>query len=410
MKTRDRQDHVEAFLSRFEKKVNNCNLIIENVARNESTEAILDETLLKHFIIRPMQEMTKFRGSKYIGHPAEIRIKLGVPEFICQDDDTDDGSNETAASDATNAWRGSAAAGWPSAATARSATFPTDAAGYQKSGTAESRLYDFIEPRYALDDIYLPQSVREQITEALLLVKNHDTLFNVWGLENTVKKGTGLVFNFYGPPGTGKSITAEAIAKEIGRAVMLVNYPNLESKYVGETPKNIQKVFADAKQRDAVLVFDEADSFLGKRLTSVTQAADYGVNVTRSTMFMEIEKYNGIVIFTTNLVRNYDAAFMRRILASVEFTMPDQNGRQVIWELLLPPAMPLGDSVNPAVLAERYEDLSGADIKDAILLAALACIRCEAKCVDLTHFDQAIKRIRNRRLPEPKIMIKEEDL
>ena len=84
-------------------------------------------------------------------------------------------------------------------------------------------------------------------------MKNHDTLFNVWGLENTVKKGTGLVFNFYGPPGTGKSITAEAIAKEIGRAVMLVNYPNLESKYVGETPKNIQKVFADAKQRDAVL-------------------------------------------------------------------------------------------------------------------------------------------------------------
>ncbi|HCX70263.1 MAG TPA: ATP-binding protein, partial [Firmicutes bacterium] len=119
----------------------------------------------------------------------------------------------------------------------------------------------------------------------------------------------------------------------------------LESKYVGETPKNIQKVFADAKQHDAVLVFDEADSFLGKRLTSVTQAADYGVNVTRSTMFMEIENYSGIVIFTTNLIRNYDAAFMRRILASVEFALPDQNGRQVIWGLLLPKDMPLSDAV-----------------------------------------------------------------
>ena len=82
MKTRDRQDHVEAFLSRFEKKVNNCNLIIENVARNESTEAILDETLLKHFIIRPMQEMTKFRGSKYIGHPQKLGSRLGVGVYM----------------------------------------------------------------------------------------------------------------------------------------------------------------------------------------------------------------------------------------------------------------------------------------------------------------------------------------
>lgn len=378
MKAHNAQDHLEAFLSRFEKRINDCNLIIENVARNESTQEILDETLFKHFLVKPMQEMTKFGGSKYIGQPVEVRIKLAVPGFINQ------AGSETAAS--------------------------ADAADNPKPN-GEPKLFDFVEPRYSLDDVYLPQPVREQITEALLLVKNREKIFNEWGLENTVKKGAGLVFNFYGPPGTGKSITAEAIAKEIGRAVMLVNYPNLESKYVGETPKNIQKVFADAKQHDAVLVFDEADSFLGKRLTSVTQAADYGVNVTRSTMFMEIENYSGIVIFTTNLIRNYDAAFMRRILASVEFALPDQNGRQVIWGLLLPKDMPLSDAVNPAVLAERYEDLTGADIKDTILLAALACIRCGEKHIDLTHFDLAFDRIRKRRLPEPEpnIVIKEEE-
>ena len=279
MKAHNAQDHLEAFLSRFEKRINDCNLIIENVARNESTQEILDETLFKHFLVKPMQEMTKFGGSKYIGQPVEVRIKLAVPEFINQ------AGGETAAS--------------------------ADAADNPKPN-GEPKLFDFVEPRYSLDDVYLPQPVREQITEALLLVKNREMLFNEWGLESTVKKGAGLVFNFYGPPGTGKSITAEAIAKEIGRAVMIVNYPNLESKYVGETPKNIQKVFADAKQHDAVLVFDEADSFLGKRLTSVTQAADYGVNVTRSTMFMEIENYSGIVIFTTNLIRNYDAVFTEK--------------------------------------------------------------------------------------------------
>ena len=373
-------------LSQCAKRINDCNLIIENVLRNDSNQEIMDEMLLNHFFVRPMQEMAKVTGSKYIGKPVEVRIKLAVPAV---------------ASDATAAAADSTA---------------TAAADGPKPGI-DSKLFDLIEPRYALDQVYLPQPVREQIMEALLLVQNRVKLFNNWGLESTVKKGTGLVFNFYGPPGTGKSITAEAIAKEIGRPVMLVNYPNLESKYVGETPKNIQKVFADAKQYDAVLIFDEADSFLSKRLTSVTQAADYGVNVTRSTMFMEIENYSGIVIFTTNLIRNYDAAFMRRILASVEFTLPDRYGREVIWGLLLPSKMPLSDAVNPAVLAERYAGLTGADIKDAILLAALSCTRCQEERVDLTHFDLAYGRLLKRRLPEPgpelkrepNIVIKEEE-
>ena len=110
-----------------------------------------------------------------------------------------------------------------------------------------------------------------------------------------------IILNFYGKAGTGKSMAAEAVAKALGKKIYHINYSELESKYVGETPKNIRKAFECATRDDAMLIFDEADSFLGKRLTSVTQSADYGVNITRSVLLMELEKFAGVVVFTTNL-------------------------------------------------------------------------------------------------------------
>lgn len=129
-------------------------------------------------------------------------------------------------------------------------------------------------------------------------------LLEEWDLKSIPRSGTRAVLNFYGPPGTGKSITAEGVAAHPAKPVMAVNYANLESKYVDGTPKNIRRTFAQAREKEAVLVFDEADLFLGRRLTNVTQAAGYGVNVTRSTMFMKIESFSGILIFTTNLIQN----------------------------------------------------------------------------------------------------------
>lgn len=128
-------------------------------------------------------------------------------------------------------------------------------------------------------------------------------------------------------------MTAEAVAKVLNKKVYHINYSELESKYVGETPKNIRRAFECATRDDAVLIFDEADSFLGKRLSSVTQSADYGVNSTRSVLLMELEKFSGVVVFTTNLISNYDEAFKRRILLSVYFDMPDEKARLQIWKL-----------------------------------------------------------------------------
>ncbi len=175
------------------------------------------------------------------------------------------------------------------------------------------------DPRFSLDQVILNASVKEKINTAISATRHRAFLCDNWGLAEHFGSERAVILNFYGKPGTGKSMAAEAVASALGKKVYRINYSDLESKYVGETPKNIRRAFAKAAEDDALLVFDEADSFLGKRLTSVTQSADYGVNITRSVLLMELEKYTGIVIFTTNLIKNYDEAFKSRIFISVFF-------------------------------------------------------------------------------------------
>ena len=191
-------------------------------------------------------------------------------------------------------------------------------------------------------------------------------------------------------------MTAEAIAKYLNKKVFSVNYSQLESKYVGETPKNIKKVFSKAKEEDAIIIFDEADSFLGKRLTNITQSADYGVNITRSVMLMELENFDGVVIFTTNLLDNYDDAFKRRILANVEFDLPDEIGRLKIWDTHIPKEFPLNKDITLSLLASRYEKISGADIKDIVLFAGVNAIQNNREFILKEDFDLAYKYIIDR--------------
>nr|WP_198044793.1 ATP-binding protein [Lysinibacillus timonensis] len=264
------------------------------------------------------------------------------------------------------------------------------------------------EPRYILDEIYLPPSSKQQIIRALSIVKYSDKLRNEWGLGSVMKEGRASVLNFFGPPGTGKSMTAEAIANYLGKKVITVNYAQLESKYVGETPKNIQKCFEEAENHNTILVFDEADSFLGKRLTNVTQSADYGVNVTRSVMLMELERFTGTVIFTTNLLTNYDQAFKRRIFANIEFTLPDRNGRERIWKTHLPESLPLQPELTTDWLAEKFDHVSGADIKDIVLYAAVNCLNRNDETISKQDFEDAYSYIQARYIDDSKLSIKSE--
>ena len=260
----------------------------------------------------------------------------------------------------------------------------------------DQKMIESYEPRFELEQVALNAKVREQIKTAISAVKYKRKMSEEWGLSDYFAGNRAIILNFYGKPGTGKSMTAEAVAKALGKKVYHINYSELESKYVGETPKNIRKAFECATKDDAVLIFDEADSFLGKRLTSVTQSADYGVNITRSVLLMELEKFTGVVVFTTNLISNYDEAFKRRILLSVYFEMPDEEARTVIWNLHLGKKMPLHSEVTAESLASRYDGISGADIKDMVFYAALYTLEQEKDAMDFSVFDYAYTTIKER--------------
>lgn len=266
----------------------------------------------------------------------------------------------------------------------------------KENNKQDANLFNAYVPKWNFDNVYIKKEARENILTALNMIKFKDKLFNEWNLKGNKDTGRSTCLNFWGKPGTGKSMAAEAIASYLDKKLLIVNYAELESKYVGETPKNITKVFEKAKEENAVIVFDEADSFLGKRLTNVTQSADYGVNVTRSVMLIELENFDGIVIFTTNLLDNYDDAFKRRILANIEFELPDEEGRKSIWDVHLPKEMPMKDDVTIEILAKKFDDISGADIKDIVLMAATETLRHDRDKVSLDEFEYAYNIIISR--------------
>ena len=208
--------------------------------------------------------------------------------------------------------------------------------------------------------------------QALVQVTNHDLIFNRWGLGERHPTGLALAFNFAGPSGTGKTICAEAIAHVLGRRLLLVRYAELESMWMGETPKNVAAVFRRAREERAVLFFDEADAIASRRSTSVEQGFNRESNTVVSVLLQELEAFSGVVIFATNLAANFDPAFERRIRTHVLFEMPGIEERRQIWRVQMHPTLtPLADDVDFGTLAERYE-VSGGDIRNAVLRAALA--------------------------------------
>jgi len=253
------------------------------------------------------------------------------------------------------------------------------------------------EPKYTLDDVILPQKTRYQIDLVCAEIQYQSLIFQEWGMGEKHKLDKALSINFSGLPGTGKTLTAEALAHALKLKILAVPYQQLESKYVGDTPKNIAQAFEFATNNNAVLFFDEADSFLGKRLENVSQATDTAVNLTRSVMLMQLSEYEGIVIFATNLIRNYDPAFISRIRWKVQFDLPDEEARTKIWQAQIPCQLPFSESVDFAELAQQFDGISGRDIKNAVFQAVVAAARedkpKEEKQVTQSHFVEAMTEI-----------------
>ncbi len=253
------------------------------------------------------------------------------------------------------------------------------------------------DAKYTLSDVILPENTRHQVDLILAEIEYQDLIYHEWGMAEKHKLDKALSVNFSGLPGTGKTLTAEAVAHALNLKLLDVPYEQIESKYVGETPKNIRGAFEFATQNKAVLFFDEADSFLGKRLENVTQATDTAVNLTRSVMIKQLSAYEGIVIFATNLIRNYDPAFISRIRWKVQFDLPSEKAREQIWQAQIPSKLPLDDYVNFAELAKEFDGISGRDIKNAVFQAVVAAARenkpKQEKRVNQTHFMKAIAEI-----------------
>ena len=236
--------------------------------------------------------------------------------------------------------------------------------------------FSAVKPEYAFDRVILPDSTKRRIDEALNTFKYKKKVFDEWGLRE-IEPHPSAALSFYGPSGTGKTMAAEAIAHKLGKKILRVSYADVESKFHGEGPKMVKAIFYAAERDDAVLFIDESDSLLSKRLTNVSSGSDQAINSMRSQLLISLERFEGIVIFATNLVVNYDQAFLTRLI-SVEFTLPDEQARRRIWKVHLKPDgsnsklnIPLSDDVDIDELAAKY-NFCGREIKKAVISACIS--------------------------------------
>lgn len=257
-------------------------------------------------------------------------------------------------------------------------------------------------PRHQLDrDVILSHSTALQLKECLAKLRFHKTIYKDWNFESVDPMGLCTVLNFYGPPGTGKTMAAEAFAGQLGLQFLSLGISELESKFLGETAKNIRAAFDAAREEQAVLFFDEADTLLGKRLSSVTQGVDNEVNAMRSTLLIELERFDGVVIFATNFERNYDSAFRSRISYHIHFDLPDHQARSRLLERLVVSGIPLASERSDllAHVADLTEGLSGRELRTCMRLA-LPKVMLDAEqtgaapALTSQHLEEAIAAVR----------------
>jgi SpoVK/Ycf46/Vps4 family AAA+-type ATPase len=225
-----------------------------------------------------------------------------------------------------------------------------------------------IKPRYTWDDIVLPPEKLRQLRSIAAWVRFRRQVHEDWGFGHKLSRGKGLNVLFTGPSGTGKTMAAEILAHELSLELLQIDLSSVVSKYIGETEKNLSAIFREAEQSQALLFFDEADSLFGKR-TEVKDAHDRYANIEVNYLLQRVEQYEGVVVLATNLQRNIDDAFLRRIKDVVDFPFPDDKLRARIWRGHFPSKAPKADDIDFDFLSSQFK-LTGGNVKNIVLNAA----------------------------------------
>ncbi|ALG15304.1 ATPase [Kibdelosporangium phytohabitans] len=243
-----------------------------------------------------------------------------------------------------------------------------------------------IRPRRAMKDLVLPADQTAQVRELVARYRRRTVVYRDWGFSPL--PSTGVVALFSGPSGTGKTLAAEIVAGELGLDLYKVDLSSVVSKYIGETEKNLERIFGAAAAGDLVLFFDEADSLFGKR-SEVSDAHDRYANIEVAYLLQRLESYDGLVVMATNLQRNIDDAFLRRISVSIDFETPDEPQREQIWRQAFPPGAPVGE-LDYAFLAKQFR-ITGGIIRNAALGAGFLAADEDAP-VTMERVALALKR------------------
>jgi SpoVK/Ycf46/Vps4 family AAA+-type ATPase len=246
-----------------------------------------------------------------------------------------------------------------------------------------------VEAKYSWDDIVLPPDQLSQLKEICQQVKHRHVVYGEWGFDRKLSLGKGLNALFAGPPGTGKTMAAEVIARELHLDLYKIDLSQVVSKYIGETEKNLDRIFREARASYSILFFDEADALFGKR-SEVKDAHDRYANIEVGYLLQKMEEYDGIAILATNLRQHLDEAFVRRMHVIIEFPFPDEEHRRRIWEVTFPPEAPLAEDVNFGQLASEIK-LAGGNIKNIALAAAFYAAE-DAGVVRPSHLARAARR------------------
>ncbi len=246
-----------------------------------------------------------------------------------------------------------------------------------------------IQPLYGWDDIVLPPDQMAQLREICYTVRFRPRVHGEWGFEQKLARGKGANALFAGPSGTGKTMATEIIAKDLELDLYKIDLSSVVSKYVGETEKNLERIFQEAQTSNAILFFDEADALFGKR-SEVKDAHDRYANIEIAYLLQRIEEYEGIVILATNMKKNMDEAFVRRIQLTIEFPFPEEADRLQIWRKIWPAATPLSPHVDLEFMARQFR-LAGGSIKNIALAAAFLAAAGD-QAVAMEHLIQATRR------------------